>query len=85
MGSRDMERTPHNGDKVFEVGIYNKEVRSLVKENLSHDFFDDHWADEQLRDVMAESAEEAEQRVTSRFPADQGFVIASVTPCKRDA
>ena len=30
-----MERTPHNGDHVFEVSIFNKDVRSLVKENMS--------------------------------------------------
>ncbi len=75
-----MERTPHNGDQVFEVSIYNKEVRSLVKENMSHDFFDDHWADEQIRDVLAETADEARQLVGNRFPADEGFVIASVKP-----
>ena len=75
-----MERTPHNGDQVFEVSIYNKEVRSLVKENQSHDFFDDHWADEQVRDVLAETADEARQLVGQRFPSDEGFVIASVKP-----
>lgn len=76
-----MERTPHNGDQVFEVSIYNREVRSLVKENQSHAFFDDHWADEQIRDVCAETAEQARRRVTERFPPDEGFVIAAVTPC----
>ncbi|MBO6520908.1 MAG: hypothetical protein JJ900_06770 [Rhodospirillales bacterium] len=75
-----MERTPHNGDQVFEVSIYNKEVRSLVKENMSHDFFDDHWADEQVRDVLAETADEARKLVGKRFPPDEGFVIASVKP-----
>ena len=76
-----MERTPHNEDKVFEVSIYNKEVRSLVKENQSHAFFDDHWADEQTRDVLAETADEARQVVKKRFPPDEGFVIASVVQC----
>ncbi|MDC1214057.1 EndoU domain-containing protein [Rhodospirillales bacterium] len=75
-----MERTPHNGDHVFEVSIFNKEVRSLVKENMSHDFFDDHWADEQVRDVLAETADEARKVVQKRFPADDGFVISSVKP-----
>lgn len=76
-----MKRTPHNGDQVFEVSIYNKEVRSLVKENQSHAFFDDHWADEQLRDVLAETEDQARKVVNERFPSDEGFVIASVTPC----
>ncbi|MFB0951281.1 MAG: hypothetical protein QMB02_00715 [Rhodospirillales bacterium] len=75
-----MERTPHNGDHVFEVSIFNKEVRSLVKENMSHDFFDDHWADEQVSDVLAETADEARKVVQKRFPSDDGFVISSVKP-----
>ena len=75
-----MKRTPHNGDQIFEVAIYNKEVRSLVKENMSHDFFDDHWADEQVRDIIAETADDARQLVGKRFPSDEGFVIASVRP-----
>ena len=76
-----MERTPHNSDQVYEVAIYNRKVRSLVKENQSHSFFDDHWADEQVRDVVAESADEARHLIKKRFPPDDGFVIASVTPC----
>ena len=52
-----MERTPHNGDQVFEVSIYNKDVRSLVKDNQSHAFFDDQWADEKVQDVVAETAD----------------------------
>lgn len=76
-----MHRTPTNIDRVFEVSIYNKEVRSLVKENQSHAFFDDQWADEQIRDVLAETADEARQVAKKRFPPDDGFVIASVTPC----
>ncbi len=77
-----MERTPHNGDKVFEVSIYNREVRCLVKENQSHYIFEDHWADEQIRDVVAGSADEARNVVSKRFPPDDGFVISSVTPCR---
>lgn len=36
-----MPHYPHSGHKMFAVGIYNREVRSLVKENRSHDFFFD--------------------------------------------
>lgn len=76
-----MKRTPNSVDRIFEVCIYNKEVRSLVKENQSHAFFDDHWADEQVRDVMADSADAARHLASTRFPPDDGFVITSVTPC----
>ncbi len=76
-----MKRTPNCADRVFEVCIYNKEVRSLVEENQSHAFFDDHWAQEQIRDVLADDADAARHVASTRFPPDDGFVITSVTLC----
>lgn len=75
-----MKRTPNNAERFYAVCIYNKEVRSLVKENQSHAFFDDHWADEQVREVLADSADAARHLASVRFPPDDGFVITSVTP-----
>ena len=73
-----MLRSPNIGKQVFEVSIYNKEVRSLVKENQSHSFFDDSWADLQIRDIMAKNESEARRLISERFPADDGFVIESI-------
>lgn len=73
-----MQGLPRNGQTVFEVSIYNREVRSLVKENQHHQFFDDHWADSQIRDICAESEEEARALITKRYPPDDGFVIERV-------
>ena len=67
-----------NGQQVFEVSIFNKAVRSLVKENRSHSYFDDYWADTQVRDVIAKNETEARRLVTEQFPPDDGFVIESV-------
>jgi len=73
-----MLQQPKNGHQLFEVAIYNKEVRALVKENRSHCFFDDHWADTQLRDVIAIDEDEARDLIAERFPPDDGFVIQEV-------
>ena len=73
-----MLRSPINGNQVFEVSIYNKEVRSLVKENQSHSYFDDYWANSQIRDIMAKNKSEARRLISERFPPDDGFVIESV-------
>ena len=73
-----MLRSPINGNQVFEVSIYNKEVRSLVKENQSHSYFDDYWANSQIRDIMAKNESEARRLISERFPPDDGFVIESV-------
>jgi len=79
-----MLQQPKNGQQLYEVAIYNKEVRSLVKENQSHCFFDDHWADIQLRDIIAKDESEARYLISQRFPPDDGFVIQDVhtTTCQ---
>lgn len=73
-----MLQTPCNGHKVFEVAVYNQEVRTLVKENQSHSYFDDHWADAHLQDILAKDETEARQLIENRFPAGDGFVVESV-------
>ena len=65
--------------RLYEVALYNKEVRALVKENRSHSLFDDQWADLQLRDVIAHDEGEARKIIAQRFPPEDGFVIEQVT------
>jgi hypothetical protein len=77
-----MLQLPTAGNHVYEVSIYNREVRSLVKENQSHLFFDDQWADIQVRDVMARDEDHARTLIAERFPPDDGFVIEGVIPTK---
>ncbi len=73
-----MLRQPTEGHQVYEVAIYNQEVRALVKQNQSHRFFDDHWADVQLHDVLARDEGEARALIARRFPPDDGFVVEKV-------
>jgi hypothetical protein len=70
-----MLQMPNDGRSAFEVAIYNKEVRAMVKENLSHSYFDDYWADVQVRDVVARDEDEARYLISERFPPEDGFVI----------
>ena len=73
-----MLQQPTNGQQVFEVSFYNKEVRSLVKQNQSHLFFDDQWADRQVHDVVALNEKHARKLIFERFPADDGFIIEDI-------
>lgn len=73
-----MRHPTRDGDKVFEVAIYNKDVRSLVKQNKSHKLFDDTWADSQIHDVVARTEGEAREAIAGRFPPRDGFVIEKV-------
>jgi len=73
-----MLHLPDTGHKVFEVAIYNKEVRALVNKNQSHSYFDDQWAKVQVRDVVARDEGEARTLIAQRFPPRDGFVIQGV-------
>lgn len=63
---------------VYLVSVYNKVVRALVKENKSHCFFDDQWADTHTQDVSAKNETEARIKIEDRYPPDEGFVIETV-------
>ena len=75
-----MLHIPMDGEQLFEVSIYNKLVRSLVKENQSHDIFDDHWADLHVQKLIAQDETEARRIICLRFPEKDGFVIEAVKP-----
>jgi len=64
--------------QVYLVKFYNKVVRALVKENQSHSFFEDHWADVHTQDVVAATEDEARSKIAKRFPPEDGFVIEKV-------
>tara|TARA_B100000405_G_scaffold207673_1_gene146167 strand:- start:141 stop:374 length:234 start_codon:yes stop_codon:yes gene_type:complete len=70
-----MRHPTRDGDKVYEVAIYNKDVRSLVKDNQSHILFDDNWADAQVHDVVAKNESQAREMIAERYPPGDGFVI----------
>ena len=69
---------PTKDERVFEISVYNKLVRALVKENKSHDRFDDHWADLQIESLIASDENEARRIISRRLPESDGFVIQTV-------
>ena len=73
-----MIQPPFSKAHLFEVSLYNKEVRALVKDNKSHSFFDDHWADRQIHGIVASDAQEAKILAKNRYPQKEGFVIESI-------
>lgn len=64
--------------KTFAIGVYNKEVRASVKENMRHLDFGDEWADVHYQGVVAETQDEALSVIVKRYPAEKGFVVDSV-------
>ncbi len=78
-GEATMLQYPTSNQFAYEVVVYNRDVRALVKDNQSHDVFGDHWADTQIHDVMAESEDQALLLILHRYPPEQGFVIQKVS------
>jgi hypothetical protein len=73
-----MLHLPNSGHRVFEVALYNKEVRRLVARRQRHSFFEDLWAEQQRRNVVARDEVEARRLISERFPPEEGFVIEGV-------
>jgi len=62
----------------FEVAIYNQQVRDLVAEGDSHEYYDDEWADIHFLEVSAENEGLAQVQIDGRHPMKNGFVIDSI-------
>lgn len=75
-----MLHLPNNGYKVYAVELFNQQVRSLVGDRQRHRFFDDQWAEVQVRDVVARTEAEARALIAERFPPEDGFIVQAIVP-----
>ena len=75
-----MTHTIHElSHKKFEVAVYNKEVRQLMKEGERHRHLTDDWADIHYLEVTAEDERGARAKIEAKYPEAKGFVIEDVT------
>ncbi len=63
---------------IFEITIYNKEVREKVEAGERDSRFPDTWADFQYIEIEAPDEEKARAKVEEIHPSVQGFVIDDV-------
>ena len=68
---------------MFEITIYNKEVREKVEAGEHHEGFRDYWADFQYIKIGAADEEEARAMIEKMHPSVQGFVIDDVRNISR--
>jgi hypothetical protein len=61
--------------RVFEVKLYNKHVRALLKENKSHDFYSDYWGDVRNQAILASDELAALNIIDIKYPQSKGFVV----------
>ena len=70
-----MLQLPDSENQLFEVRVYNRTVRAMVKQNEHHHFFDDQWADVHVKIVTAHSKADAISIISKRFLKEDGFVF----------
>jgi len=75
-----MLHLPNDGYKIYEVALYNEQVRALVDKKRQHDYFSKHWANIQVRDVVARDEAEARTLIAERFPVEDGFIVKGIQP-----
>ena len=63
---------------VFEVGIFNKEVRELTRIGERHQVLSDDWEDLHYFEFVANDEQEARSKAQSKYPAANGYVIDQV-------
>jgi hypothetical protein len=68
--------------KKFEASIYNQLVRDAIEDGRHHRHFPDYWADQQLVEVKADSAEEALLNLVDKYPTEKGFVVSTLLEVK---
>ncbi|MAV87051.1 MAG: hypothetical protein CMM67_02270 [Rhodospirillaceae bacterium] len=61
--------------RVFEVKLYNKHVRALLKENKSHDFYSDYWGNVRNQAILALDEAAALNIIDIKYPQSKGFVV----------
>lgn len=71
--------------RLFDAAIYNRIVRSMVKDNRSHPFFDDKWADGVIFEVPGRDESDARARLARRYPPELGFVVETIVPARVSA
>ena len=73
-----MLQLPDSGNQLFEVRIYNKKVRAMIKQNQHHHFFDDQWADVHVENVTSYDEADSISIISKKFHREDGFVFELV-------
>ena len=63
---------------LFEITIYNIEVRQKVEAGEHHKRFSDSWADFQYFEIGANNEDQARALVEKMHPSNQGFLIDDI-------
>ena len=63
---------------MFEIGVYNKEVRALTRIGEHHKNLSDSWEDLHYVEFFANDEQEARSKAQSKYPPALGYVVDQV-------
>ena len=63
---------------MYEVAIFNQEVRDAIARKEQHERYTDDWGTTQYIEVAALNEEMARSKVSQQHPANKGFVIEDI-------
>lgn len=72
-------QAPAEEDKIFEVAVYNQEVRRAHMMGQKHRNLDDKWAEINYEEIFAPNEDAARKKVMRKYPPERSFVIESIT------
>jgi len=61
--------------KIYEVSVYNKDVRAEVQEGRHHEVLESSWADVHLIEIKADTEAEALASCRRKHPERMGFIM----------
>lgn len=76
---REARMSELRNTKIFEVVMYNTEVRKAVEFDESHPRYDDGWADPRYIELPAKDVRGAIRKIRSKYPRIRGFKLVAIT------
>ena len=64
---------------MFEVILFNEQVRAKVREGEHHRTFTDDWADTHYIEMKASDEAGAMRKARQKYPAEDGFIIEGIS------
>lgn len=76
---RDTNISEIRNTRIYEVVMYNTEVRAAVDFAESHPRYDDGWADSRYIELPAKNVKSVIKKIRSKYPRRRGFKITAIT------
>lgn len=76
---RDTNISEIRNTRIYEVVMYNTEVRAAVDFDEPHPRYDDGWADSRYIELPAKNIKSVIKKIRSKYPRKRGFKITAIT------